>query len=158
MFSLLTWSLSSWEFDSELILRRATRSEEQPWETRTGGWGARLFFGTSVRTEWEPTIDEFELGKAMLSGRGLLASTGEAGALTVIAFKEQTPNQNTIRGLFPNTQSASQPITNQSKQASLWTALPGQIFSCFFGICWRGLYFPLLFDFYLFLAWLLLQK
>ena len=46
--------------------------------------------------------DEFELGKAMLSGRGLLTSTGEAGALAVVAFKEQTPNQNMIRGLFPN--------------------------------------------------------
>ncbi len=71
------------------------------WDTRIGGWGARLFFGTSVDVG-EPSGDEFVLGKAMLRGRGLLTSTGEAGALTVTAFKEQTSNQNMIRGLLPN--------------------------------------------------------
>lgn len=38
----------------------------------------------------------------MLSGRGLLTSTGEAGALAVVAFKEQTSNQDMIRGPLPN--------------------------------------------------------
>lgn len=33
----------------------------------------------------------------MLSGRGLLTSTGEAGALTAVSFKEQTTNQDMIR-------------------------------------------------------------
>lgn len=47
--------------------------------------------------------EEYVLGKAMLSGRGLLTSTGEAGALAVTAFKEQTSNQNMIRGVFPET-------------------------------------------------------
>lgn len=67
-----------------------------------GGWGARLFFGTSPGSVGEPSGDELVLGKAMLRGRGLLTSTGEAGALAVVAFKEQTPNQDMIRGLFPN--------------------------------------------------------
>lgn len=68
-----------------------------------GGWGARLFFGNVALENVEESIgDEFEQGKAMLSGRGLLTRTGEAGALTVIGFKEQTSNQNVIRGPFPN--------------------------------------------------------
>lgn len=50
----------------------------------------------------EPSGGELELGKAMLSGRGLLTSTGEAGALAVVAFKEQTSNQDMIRGPLPN--------------------------------------------------------
>lgn len=45
----------------------------------------------------EPSGDELELGKAMLSGRGLLTSTGEAGALAVVGFKDQTSNQNMIK-------------------------------------------------------------
>lgn len=97
IFSPLAWSLSSWALGSELILRRMLRSEGQLWDSRTGGWGARLFLGTSLSIVGEPSGDEFELGKAMLSGRGLLTSTGEAGALAVIAFKEQTSNQNMIR-------------------------------------------------------------
>lgn len=33
---------------------------------------------------------ESDLGSAMLSGRGLVPSTGEAGALAVVAFKKTT--------------------------------------------------------------------
>lgn len=63
--------------------------------------------------------DEFVLGNAMLSGRGLLTSTGEAGALDVIAFEEQTSNQNTIRGLFANnTVHVNQWQTNVNKPPS----------------------------------------
>lgn len=95
--------------------------------------------------------DEFELGKAMLSGRGLLTSTGEAGALAVVAFKEQTSNQHMIRGPFPNNKvqvnqwqtKVNKPPSEHLKllshtAVSLYnqymknTALPGQIFSCFF--------------------------
>lgn len=78
------------------------RSEGVLGDTRVGGGGARLFFGTSVGIVGEPSGDELELGKAILSGRGLLTSTGEAGALAVVGFKEQTTNQNLIRGQFPN--------------------------------------------------------
>lgn len=77
-------------------------SEGQLWDTRTGGAGARLFFGTSVGIVEEMIGDKLVLGKAMLRGRGLLTSTGEAGALAVVPFKVQTSNHNTIRGLFPN--------------------------------------------------------
>lgn len=66
----------------------------------------------------EPSRLAFELGKAMLSGRGLLTSTGEAGALTAVSFKEQTTNQNMIRASVPNN-SAKQLMINQSKQSSL---------------------------------------
>lgn len=90
--SSLTWSLSSWTLGSEFGL----------WDTRIGGWGARLFFGVSVGLVGELSGDKFVLGRAMLSGRGLLTSTGEAGALAVVGFKEQISNQNMIRGLFPN--------------------------------------------------------
>lgn len=59
------------------------------------------------------------LGNAMLSGRGLLTSTGEAGALDVIALEEQTSNQNTIRGLFSNnTVHVNQWQTNANKPPS----------------------------------------
>lgn len=92
---------------------------EQPWGATAGGWGARLFLGTSLSAAVEPSRHVFELGKAMLSGRGLLASTGEAGALTAVSFKERTTNQSTIRASVPNN-SASQPMINQSKQTSLW--------------------------------------
>lgn len=98
----LTGSPSTWQIGSELSLRRMLKSDGQLWDTRSGGWGARLFFGTSVGSVVELYKDELELGKAMLRGRGLITSTGEAGALAVVAFKEQTPNQNMIRGLFPN--------------------------------------------------------
>lgn len=102
----------------------------------------------------EPSGDEFELGKAMLRGRGLLTSTGEAGALAVIAFKEQTSNQNMIRGLFPNnivhvdqwqTKVNKPPsehfrllsytavyLNNHNIKKIINAALPVQIFSCFF--------------------------
>lgn len=63
--------------------------------------------------------DELELGKAMLRGRGLLTSTGDAGALAVVAFKEQTSNQNMISGLVPKQHGPSQPMANQSQQTSL---------------------------------------
>lgn len=89
----------------------------------------------------EPRGDEFELGRAMLSGRGLLTSTGDAGALAVTAFKEQTPNQNVIRGRFANIKvRVNQWQTKVNKPPSecfqlLNTALPGRIFSCFFETC-----------------------
>lgn len=70
---------------SELILRRGLSSVERLWETRTGGRGARLFLGPSANVA-EPRAEEPELGRAMLSGRGRLTSTGEAGALAVTAF------------------------------------------------------------------------
>lgn len=105
---LLTWSSSSRVLGSELILRRGLMSE-QPWDTTTGGWGARLFFGPSPSTVLEPSRHEFELGKAMLSGRGLLTSTGEAGALAAVSFIEQTTNQNVIRASVTNN-SATQPM------------------------------------------------
>lgn len=95
-FERLTWSSSSWVLGSELILRRG-----QPWDTTTGGWGARLFFGTSLSMLVEPSGLEFELSKAMLSGRGLLTSTGEAGALAAASFKEQPANQNRDKRLSP---------------------------------------------------------
>lgn len=54
-----------------------------------GGWGARLFFGNvALENVGESIGDEFEQGKAMLSGRGLVTRTGEAGALTVIGCSD----------------------------------------------------------------------
>lgn len=99
-FSAPTWSLSSRLLGSELNLRRALRSKL--WDDRSGGGGARLFFGVSTGLVGAPSEGECVLGKAMLSGRGLLTSTGEDGALAVFAFKEQTFNQDLIRRLFPN--------------------------------------------------------
>lgn len=88
----------------------------------------------------------------MLRGRGLLTSTGDAGALAVVAFKAQTSNQNMIGGLFPNNivqvnqwqTKVNKPPSEHLKLLSDTavylhyqdikknTALPGQIFSCFF--------------------------
>lgn len=117
-FTLLTWSSSSRVLGSELILRRGLMSE-QPWDTTTGGWGARLFLGPSASMTLESSGHELELGKAMLSGRGLLTSTGEPGTLAAVSFIEQTTNQNMIRSSVTNN-SATQPMITKVNNPPLW--------------------------------------
>lgn len=101
----------------------------------TGGWGARLFLGLSPSAVLEPSGHEFELGKAMLSGRGLLLSTGEAGTLVAVSFIEQTANQKMIRSSVANNGATQPMITKANSPPSkcfkrlINTALPALIFS-----------------------------
>lgn len=56
----------------------------------SGGSGARLFFGISEGMVLESYVGEWALKELMLTGRCFLC-TGDAGALTVIDFKERQP-------------------------------------------------------------------
>lgn len=95
------------------------------WDTRTGGKGALLFLGPSTDAA-EPRTDELELGKAMLSGRGRLTSTGEAGALAVAAFKKkQTTNQDADKDFQTTKKPSRQPMAKHSQQNR---PLPGVTF------------------------------
>lgn len=110
---------------SELILLRGLSSAERLWATITGGRGARLFLGPSTKAA-EARAEEPELGRAMLSGRGRLTSTGEAGALAVTAFKEkQTANQDADKDFQTTKKSA---VVNQWQSKVNKTALrPGSL-------------------------------
>lgn len=94
-------------------LWRWLRLEGQLWDTSMGGRGARLFFGMSEGMVLQLNVEEWALSELMLRGRGLLGKTGDAGALAVIPFKEQTniqsdPDQ---RPVFCSKQRENYPIT-----------------------------------------------